>query len=176
MSILKDLDPEYARLVSNPAGKKREGMDLAIATALLSLCTLLLLLALFYGPQLLPKSEAPPPLAAASTPAPITVSKTETPPTASATKAAPPEISPNISAEDLSKAQSNPLLVLEEPPSAGPVKAKTAKRPVKPQKNKMARKASPKKLAMNKSAKRQQKSPEDPPLRRDVDIITAIMR
>jgi hypothetical protein len=176
MSILKDLDPEYARLVTQATGKKREGMGLAVPTALLSLSTLLLLLALFYGPQFLPKSEVPPTSPAASTPAPITVSKIETPPTVNATKAAPPEIAPNTSAEDLTKAQSNPLLVLKEPPSAGPVKAKTAKRPVKRQKNKIARKTTPKKLAMNKSAKRQHKSPEDPPLRRDVDIITAIMR
>lgn len=175
MSILKDLDPEYARLVTDPTRKKREGMGLTVPTVLLSLCTLLLLAALFYGQELILVNEAPPILPVATS-APITISKTETRPATSTAKLAPPEVLPNESGEDLTKAQSNPLLVLEEPPSAGPVKAKTAKREAKPTKTKMARKAPAKKLAMNKSPKRQQKSNENPPLRRDVDIITAIMR
>lgn len=174
MSILKDLDPEYARLLNDQAQKKREGMGLVMPTVLLSLSTLLLLAALIYGQELLTTPEAPAILP--SVPAPIPISKTKTPQVTSTAQVAPPEVLPDESGKELTKAQSNPLLVLEEPPSAGPLKAKIAKRQSKPEKTKMARKVAAKKIALNKSAKRQQKTPEDPPLRRDIDIITAIMR
>lgn len=174
MSILKDLDPEYARLLNDQAPKNREGMGLAMPTILLSLSTLLLLAALIYGQEFLATPEVPTILPSAQ--APIPISKTETPQVTNTASVAPPAVSPEESGKELTKAQSNPLLVLEEPPSAGPLKAKTTKRQSKPEKTKMARKVAAKKIALNKSAKRQQKTPEDPPLRRDIDIITAIMR